>query len=183
MKIKIVLLTFLAIFNVFALFYIISPVPKIPDLPNSVKSNLPGDTTQITNVSAYYTNMSRAEVMDFYYTNFNGPSRTKVNYPPEKAKDIITDTIQSYYLEELVLPLKGSLYVNGFEWANDVFTKPEQRIKNKLLYNGTEYRAKITTRTFIASVPKRLAVFFFTEIVLIITILTLKSFLIRKKHD
>ncbi len=182
MKIKIFSAIFLLIINIFAVLYILSPTPQIPDLPNSVKSNLPGDTTQISNVSAYYTNMSRAEVMNFYYTAFNGPLQTKINYPPEKAKEIITDTIQSYYLEEIVLPLKESLYVNGFEWANDVFTKPEKRVMNKLIYNGVEYKSKITIRTFTASIPERLAVLFFTEAVLIVTILTFKFFLVRKKH-
>lgn len=181
MKNKIPVFIILVVINILSILYIISPTPKVPDLPNSIKSDLPGDTTQISNVSAYYTNMSRDEVMNFYYNNFNAPFRIRLNHPPEKAKNIIVDTIQSYYLEELVLPLKESLYINGFEWANDVFTKPEKRVMNKLIYNGVEYKTKVTVRNFTSTIPQRLFTLFFTEAVLIITILTFKSFLISKK--
>lgn len=179
--IKKILITFLIIFNFFAVLYLISPIPKIPDLPNSIKSDLPGDTIQIPNVSAYYTNQSRAEVIDFYKTHYTGLFKINLNHPPEKAKEIISDTIQSYYFEELVLPYKESLYINGFEWASDVFTKPENRVKNKLLYQNQEYKAKITIRTFPTSIPKRLISFLFTEGVIITTLFVFKSFLFRKK--
>jgi hypothetical protein len=166
----------LTIFNLFAIIYLISPTPTLPDLPNSVKSNLPGDTTQISNITAYYTNMSRTEVMNFYKAYYTGLFRINLNHPPEKAKEIIVNTIPSYYLEEIVLPLKESLYINGFEWEQDVFTKPENRIKNKLIYEDKEYHAKITLRRFPVSVPNRLITFFVTEISLITIILVLKSF-------
>lgn len=158
----------------------ISPTPTLPDLPNSVKSNLPGDTTQITNVSAYYTNMTRTEVMNFYKAYYSGPFRINLNHPPEKAKEIIVDTIQSYYLEEFVLPFKESLYVNGFEWENDVFTKVENRNKNKLIYQDKEYKAKITIRRFPTNNSSRLISFFATEAGVIVTFFVFKSFLKKK---
>ena len=168
------------LFNVFALIYLIYPLPILPDLPNSVKSNLPGDTVQISNVTAYYTNMSRTEVINFYKAYYTGLFRIKLNHPPEKAKEVIIDTIPSYYLEEIVLPLKESLYINGFEWEQDVFTKPENRIKNKLIYEGKEYHAKITLRRFPTDIPGRIITFFITEIALITTVLVLKFSI---KHD
>ena len=168
------------IFNIFALIYLVYPLPSLPDLPNSVKSNLPGDTVQISHVTAYYTNMSRTEVMNFYKAYYTGLFRINLNHPPEKAKQVIVDTIPSYYLEEIVLPLKESLYINGFEWEQDVFTKPENRIKNKLIYEGKEYHAKITLRRFPVNIPGRIIVFFITQIALITTVLVLKSF---TKHD
>jgi len=159
------------IFNFLAFLYLISPAPTLPDLPHSVKSDEPGDTVQISNVSAYYTNLSRTEVINFYKANYNGLFRAQLNYPPENAKNIIRDTIQSYYLEEFVLPYKETLYINGFEWENDVFTKPDKRIKNKLIYYGKEYQAKITLRTFPVPVYKRLIAFYFTEFVAVIAFL------------
>lgn len=161
----------LFIFNFSAFLYLISPTPTLPDLPHSVKSDEPGDTVQIPNVSAYYTNLSRTEVINFYKANYNGLFRTQLNHPPEKAKDIIRDTIQSYYLEEFVIPYKETLYVNGFEWEKDVFTKPEKRIANKLIYYGKEYQTKITLRTFPVPVYKRLISFYFTEFVIVIAFL------------
>lgn len=170
MKRKIILAIFF-IFNLFVLLYLVSPPPALLDLPNSAKSDEPGDTVQIPHVSAYYTNLSRTEVINFYQANYNGLFRIHLNHPPEEAKNIIRDTIQSYYLEEFVLPYKETLYINGFEWKNDVFTKPEKRIKNKLLYYGKEYQAKITLRTFPVPVYKRLISFYFTETIAIIAFL------------
>ena len=178
--IKKILISIIIVFNLFAIFYLISPTPNLPDLPNSAKSDLPGDTIQISNVSAYYTNMTRTEVINFYKAYYSGPFRINLNHPPEKAKEIIVNTIQSYYFEEFVLPFKESLYINGFEWENDVFTKPENRSKNKLIYQNKEYKAKITIRRFPTTVPKRLIAFFVTEIGLITTLFVFKSFLKKK---
>ena len=180
--IKKVIIILFCLFNVFAIFYLISPTPTPPDLVNSVKSDLPGDTVQLKNVSAYYTNMTRTEVMNFYKAYYSGPFRIIINHPPEKSKEIIIDTIQSYYFEEYVLPFKESLYINGFEWENDVSTKPEQRSKNKLIFKDKEYKTKITLKVFPTSIPKRILAFLFTESVIIFGIYTYKSFLF-KKHD
>jgi len=178
--IKKILISIIVLFNIFAVLYLISPTPTLPDLSNSIKSELPGDTTQISNVSAYYTNMSRTEVMNFYKAYYSSPFRIILNHPPEKSQDIIVDTIQSYYFQEIVLPFKESLYINGFEWENDVFTKAENRVKNKLIYDNKEYQAKITIRRFPVSIPKRLVTFFATEIGVIITLIVFKSFLPKK---
>lgn len=178
---KIIIVT-LIILNIFAVTYLISPTPTLPDLANSVKSDEPGDTVQISNVSAYYTNMTRTEVMNFYKAYYSGPFRIILNHPPEKSKEIIRDTIQSYYFQEFILPYKESLYVNGFEWENDVFTKAENRVKNKLIFQGKEYKAKITIRTFPTSIPKRLISFFSTEVVILFGLFAFQSFF-KKKHD
>jgi hypothetical protein len=173
--IKKILLILVILINLAFLPYLLSPVKPLPDLPNSAKSNLPGDTVQIPNVSAYFTNLSRTEVMNFYKANYGGTFRINLNHPPEKSKEIFVDTIQSYYLEEFILPFKESLYVNGFEWEKDVFTRPDKRIKNKLIYEDKEYKSKITIRTFPASVPKRLISFYLTQISIIIIFLIYKK--------
>jgi hypothetical protein len=169
------------IFNILVIFYLLSPVPIISDLPNSIKSTEPGDTIQIPNVSAYYTNQTRTQVINYYKAIYYSPFRIILNHPPEKAREIIRDTLPSYYFEEFVIPFKESLYINGFEWENDVFTKPDKRVKNKLLFEGKEYKAKITIRTFPVSLEKRLISFFFSEAIFIIALLTYKSFL-KKSH-
>lgn len=179
---KKIFIIILVIFNAISLCYLLIPTPTLKDLPNSVKSNEPGDTVQLKNVSAYYTNLSRTEVMNFYMATYTGPIMIRLNHPPELSKTIIKDTIQSYYLEEFYLPLKESLYVNGFEWENDVFTKPEKKIKNKLIFEGKEYRSKITLKTIPTSLPKRLITFFSTEIGLISIGYIYYNFL-KKKHE
>lgn len=165
--IKKILLACFILFNLLASAYLASPVPQLPDLPHSAKSDEPGDTIQIPNVSAFYTNLSRTEVINFYKANYNGFFRIHLNHPPEKARDIIKDTIQSYYLEEFVLPYRETLYINGYEWENDVFTKIDSRAKNRLIYQGKEYRSKITLRTFPVPPLHRLIAFYFTQIVII----------------
>ena len=177
---KKIIFSILVIFNILAVFYLISPPPVLPDLPNSAKSTLPGDTVQISNVTSYFTNMTRTEVINFYKAYYSGLFRINLNHPPERAKEIFIDTMQSYYLEEFVLPFKESLYINGFEWENDVFTKIESRSKNKIIYNNIEYKAKITIRRFPTSIPSRFIAFFSTEIGIIVTLLVFKS-LFRKK--
>lgn len=179
--IKKVLISLVLLFNFFAVLYLIAPTPTLPDLPNSAKSDLPGDTVQIPNVSAYFTNLTRTEVINFYKANYNGAFRLQLNHPPEKAKEVILDTIQSYYFEEFYLPFKESLYINGFEWENDVFTKPEKRIKNRLIFNDIEYKAKITLRSFPVPVWQRLLGFFIAEGSLIALIFIYRSFLKTKK--
>ncbi len=177
---KILIFLFCA-FNLLTVGYLLLPTPTLPNLVNSVKSDEVGDTIQISNVSAYYTNMTRSEVIDFYKAYYSGPLRIILNHPPEKAKTVIKDTIQSYYFEEFVLPFKESLYINGFEWENDVFTKAEKRIKNKLIFQGKEYKAKITIRTFPVSIPKRLISFFTTEFVILFGVYSYIKFLKTKK--
>jgi len=172
-------ITILIVFNLFAIFYLVTPVPKVPDLINSVKSDQHEDTVDIPNVSGYYTDMTRAEVMKFYRDNYGGLLKINLNYPPERSKDLFRINIQSYYLEELSIPFKESLYINGFEWENDVFNKPENR--SPLPYKGKDYKSRITIRTFPTSIPKRLISFFLTEFTTIIIILVIKSFIIKKK--
>jgi len=123
---------------------------------------------QIPNVSAYFTDKSRQEVLKFYTEYFLKSSflgipflTFRLNHPPEYAKQIIRDTTQSYYFEEIVHPLRESLFINGFEWENDVFTPPSARGQNAILVDGKVWKAKITLRWQKANVFKRLVIFWF----------------------
>lgn len=92
---------------------------------------------------AYFTNLTREEVIGHYnevYKNtlfgFVIPN-IRLNYPPEEAKTIIRDQTRSTFLEELVHPFVGSIYINGFE--------PKLE-KDKILINGQDWRQKIIIR-------------------------------------
>ncbi len=156
--------TIVIIFNIIFVIYLISPTPTLKPLPHSVLSTLPGDTTQLKNVTGYYTNLSRSEVMNFYQSLYSFPLLIRINHPPEKAKEIFRDTMQSYYIEEFIIPFKQSLFVNGYEWEKDVFTKPEKRIQFKLIYNNITYQSKINTKVYDTSIYIRLIVLFASEI-------------------
>jgi len=151
-------------------FYLLLPAPELPppDLPESVKSDLPGDTVQLTNVSAYFSNKNRHEVLSFYTDYF---SRSKflhiplltyrLNHPPEKARQVFRETKRSWYLEEIVHPLRGSLFVNGFEEGKRIDGKVIVE-KKKLVYQGREWKNKISLRWFYSPGWARLLVFWFS---------------------
>lgn len=111
-------------FSVILLIYMIWPGPsKISDfaaLPDSDKSTLEGDTIQIPNVSAYFSDKYREFVVPFYRENYRKNSYflfppLAINHPPEYAWIAIKKHTDATYIEELVYPLRDSLYVNGFE--------------------------------------------------------------------
>lgn len=180
--IKKLLLSLLLVFNLAFVYYLAAPIPTLPPLANSTISQEPGDTVQIPHVSGFYTNQTRQQVINFYKANYTGLGRIILNHPPEKAREIIRDTIQTYYLEEFVLPFKETLYVNGFEWQNDVFTKPENRVKNKLIYDNKEYFSKVTIRRFPVSLKIRLINFFLVESG-VLAIAAIYYFKLLKHHE
>lgn len=112
------------IFSVLLFIYMMWPGPtKISDfkpLPESVQSTLEGDTIQIPNVSAYFSDNFREFVTVFYSKDYQALSHfpflpLRLNYPPEFSWIAIKKHTDSTYLEELIYPLRDSLYVNGFE--------------------------------------------------------------------
>lgn len=172
----------IVLFNAVFLTYLLIPTPTLKDLPSSVKSNEPGDTIQMKNVTAFYTNLSRTEVINFYRATYTSPILIRLNHPPEYAKTIFRDTMQSYYLEEFSLPFKESLYINGYEWENDVFTKPEKRIVNKMIYEGIEYKSKITLKIIPTSSIIRILNFFIIEISLLSLFYLYRNFIKNNAH-
>jgi len=148
--------------------YLVLPGPALPppDLPESLKSVEPGDTIQLTNVSAYYTQKGRQEVIGFYrdyfsrsdLANFPLPAY-RLNHPPEYARQVFVNTKTSYYIEEVVQPFRSSLFINGFEWEKDVFTPPSRRVKNKMVVGGETWASKVSLRWYPSRWATRLAIF------------------------
>lgn len=148
--------------------YLILPARRnFPDLPGALKSVEPGDTVQIANVSAYYTDMPRHEVVDFYTNYFSRSSflgipliTYRLNHPPERIREVLRDTQTSTYVEEVVHPLRESVFISGFEWNNDPFTPSARRAKNILFLNGKTYRFKVTLYYQESKVWQRLLIFY-----------------------
>lgn len=127
----------LALIWLFCAVYLLYPDSKFPqDLPNSLRSFEPADT-ETPNRKAYFTNMTREQIIDFYKRNFVGVLSYRLNYPPEEAATLIRDQTQSSFLEEIVHFGKQSLYINGF-----VPTKPSEHI----VRNGVRFTTKVTVR-------------------------------------
>lgn len=111
-------------FSLLLLIYMLWPGPsrinQFAALPSSEKSKLEGDTIQIPNVSAYFSNNFRDFTVPFYLRNYQNLTKLpfpplRLNYPPEFSWTAIKKHTDSTYLEELVYPLRDSIYINGFE--------------------------------------------------------------------
>lgn len=113
-----------SIFSFLLLIYLVWPGPNYVEdfssLPKSMRSTEPGDTYQVRNIKAYYSDFFREFVVPYYQQNYQNLSRLpfppiRLNYPPESALTMVREQILSTYLEELVYPMKTSVFVNGFE--------------------------------------------------------------------
>ncbi len=147
--------------------YLLLPSPEISPLPNSFKSTEPGDTGQIPGVvAAYYTNLSREEIVDFYQKSLARSSflslplvTLRLNHPPEYAREIVIETLHSDFFEEVVHPLRESVFINGWTPKED---KEYQR-KAKPLYEfdreGKSYQTKVTLYLVPSQPSMRLVIF------------------------
>ncbi|MEK7188852.1 MAG: hypothetical protein AAB685_03305 [Patescibacteria group bacterium] len=105
---------------------------------------------------AYFTNFSREEVISHYQREFSKISfgiqlpALRLNYPPEDSQTLIRDQTRSTFLEEIVHPLRESLFINGF--------KPKFA-KDEIWYKGVHYEQKITVKYVPSSLYIRLLVF------------------------
>lgn len=135
--------------------YLLWPSPAFPPPPpGSIQSHDPGDTESVYR-KAYYSNLTRSEVEDFYFQQFGGWGYRQI-LPPEEAQTLVRDQTRSSYLEEMVHPWRESLYVNAF-----VPTLP----KDEINIGEVKYLNKVTVR-YIPSHPiSRLTVLLMTIIV------------------
>jgi len=137
-------------------------ISDFKDLPNSDKSDLPGDTWQVPNVAAFFSNNYRDLVIPFYRTNywqltFLPLPPLRLNYPPEFSWNVIKKHTDSTYLEELVYPLRDSLYINGFE-PFDLDGRPKYWGATQLELFGHQWDTKATLRFYPSSLWVRLLV-------------------------
>lgn len=148
----------LAAIFLLGLSYVATPeapsIQSFAGLPNSVKSDLPGDTWQNPNIAAYFSDYERPFVTRFYFQEFRDKfwlgkliPPVLINHPPEDAYTYIRDQQESSFLEEYLYPLRGSLFVNGFE---PVVNKNGQtsRITDYFAVGGGVYASKTTIRYY-----------------------------------
>ena len=132
------------LFGLTLLFYISLPNFDFPaPPPDSLQSREPADSETPLR-RAYFTNMTREEVMGWYKNEFTRSSfrgialpTYRLNYPPETAASIIRDQTRSTFLEEIVHPFRESVYINGFE--------PKEP-KDAINIEGLPWRQKIIVR-------------------------------------
>lgn len=117
--------------SVLLVLYVVLPGPSFPDPPPDARRSEEDGDNETPLRRAYFTNYTRGEVVDFYNNQFLG---IRLNYPPEESQTLIRDQTRSTFLEEIVQPLRGSVYVNGWEPLNP---------KDDVWYKGVDYRQKI----------------------------------------
>lgn len=154
------------LFSILLLIYMLWPGPtKISDLsplPYSAKSTLSGDTVQIPNVSGYFSNNFRDFVVPFYINSYQQNSHLplpplRLNHPPEYSWEVIKKHTETTYLEELVYPLRDSLFVNGYEIFRPDGTPIFYSVP-KLEEGGKEWFTKTTLRLYTSNMIVRIIV-------------------------
>ncbi|KKS42501.1 MAG: hypothetical protein UV06_C0011G0005 [Candidatus Collierbacteria bacterium GW2011_GWA2_42_17] len=150
---------------ILGIVYLTLPTPATPELSHAERSNEPGDTWQNPEQKGFYTNSDRAtvigEMQSEYAIKLNGftiPSY-RLNYRPEESFEMVRDQLDSYYLEEIVYPLRNSLFVNGWEPIHSPrFADRELKEIPMISFNGIPYISKVTLKPVNSPVWARLFV-------------------------
>lgn len=137
--------------------YLALPGPSFPaPPPDSLQSKEPADSETPLR-RAYFTNYTRQQVLDWYEAEFNTSPFKNIklptyllNYPPENAQTIIRIQTRSTFLEEIVHPLRESIYINGFE---------PKELKDAINIEGKPWRQKIIVRHVPGSLALRLVAY------------------------
>lgn len=162
----------LSIIFILGLVYILSPGPdSISDfspIPNSLKSDEPGDTTQVPNVAAYFSDFERRDITNFYRQElrdnyFFGKLLPPVslNYPPRASWQYVRDLQTSTFLEEYTYPLREPIFVNGYEpyVENEMRKGPHSFLGDRIHIDGKFFKSKTTIRLYPNSWYVRLLVY------------------------
>ena len=144
---KKVLLFLISLFFLALLGYVVLPEPGFPAPPeDALRSKEPADSETPLR-RAYFTNFTREEVMAHYKKEFRWG--LTLNYPPEESRTLIRDQTRSTFLEEIVHPLRESIYINGFEPKDE---------KDAINIEGLPWRQKIIVRYVPSTIFVRLVV-------------------------
>jgi len=135
------------VFAILFLVYLCFPGPLFPTALWDFKvSTQPADQESLLR-RGYYTNLTREQLMSHYAGEFEWGIR--LNYPPEEAKTLIRDQTKSSFLEEIVHPMRESLFINGY--------KPSA-YEEVLVVDGVRYESKVIVKYVNSNIFLRLSV-------------------------
>jgi len=140
-------------------------ISDFPALPQSAKSTLSGDTVQLPNLVAYFSNNYRKYVIAYYKLSYQGQTKLpfsplRLNYPPEDAYIYIKDQTQSTYLEELTYPLRDSLFINGLEPFDETTKEERYAGATKFMESGQPWETKVIMRYYPSNCFSRVTIWF-----------------------
>lgn len=180
MKKVVILLAWLTIY-LGGVMYVTAPSPVVPDLPEALKSDEPGDTWQNKDTKAFFTDWSREQVISYYRQNFRlkifgiDIPNLRLNYRPEDTGTYVRKHIDSYYLEEIVIPLRESVFINGWDPKNSPtlsHLSAQEREKIIIVINGKQFQSKITLKWYQSQPEHRLLTWTLTWILTPIVFVT-----------
>lgn len=99
------------IFSVVFLVYLAWPAPLFPSTLWDFKPSTEPADKESSLRRGYYTNLTREQLMSHYKKEFGWG--INLNYPPEEAQTIIRDQTKATFLEEVVHPMRESLFIAG----------------------------------------------------------------------
>lgn len=154
------------------LIYILAPGPSsvndFPPIPSSLKSDEPGDTYQVPNIAAYFSQFNRADITKFYreayqkinWVGFLSPP-ISLNYPPEYAKQYIRNEQKGTFLEEYVYPMRESVFINGYEPSVEDEMNKKQRtfLSDHINIKDNYYVSKTIVKFYPSGIFERLLVY------------------------
>ncbi len=163
---------FLVLIFIIGLVYVAIPVSSsvfiFPPLPDSVKSNLDGDTWQNPNLVAYYSDFRREYITKFYKESFAKMHLfgflippVSLNHPPEYAYKYVRDQQESTFLEEYTYPLRESLFVNGYDpLVEGIMIKGQLSFMSMhVIHEGEYFDTKTTLRYYPSNPLFRIAIY------------------------
>ncbi len=159
------LVLLVSIIFLIGVLYLVLPSPSLPDLSESARSDEAGDTWQNPDQKGFYSDLTRSQVLSdlqskFIVTfgNLVIPSY-RLNYRVEEAYELVRDQLNSNYLEEVVYPLRESLFINGWEPKNAPrYAHLAPRDIPDISLHGVVYAAKITLKPVYSAVWARLLI-------------------------
>lgn len=154
-------------FFLLGFIYLIAPGPasidNFPPIPDSLKSQLEGDTIQNPNIAAYYSDYRRDFITKYYYDRYRSMflfgkiiPPIVLNHRPESAYQYVRDQQESTFLEEYTYPFRETIFVNGYEplvqnqMNKHITSEAGNHIIVRDKINGTErlYDSKATLRYY-----------------------------------
>lgn len=157
---------------IIGLIYIVLPGPSsindFSPIPNSLKSDEPGDTVEVSNVAAYFSQFNREDITNYYRNDLRSKyffgkiiSPLSINRPPQEAYIYIKDLQMSTFLEEYVYPLRSSIYVNGYEPHIEAQILNIPPSEGDIIHiKGQYFKSKTTIRFYSSEWYIRLTVYF-----------------------
>jgi len=121
------------LFGIALLVYLAWPAPTFPKTLWDFESSAEPADKESPLRRGYYTNITREQLMNHYSQQFGWGER--LNYPPEDAQTLIRDQTHATFLEEIVHPMRESLFVAGNELGpkEGAFVAGGKEFKHKVI--------------------------------------------------